>query len=153
MDKYPALIAELTADPLKRGYAGMTDAERLASLAAADRSRPVPMRLSAFNLLLMSRGLLKGIRAGQDGDHPQIASICIGLMVMFQGAADRSVDPTDPATLGMIDALIAAGIAGAADKAAFLAACSVSCSRLEELGLADVGPGHLKSARDKMEAR
>jgi len=35
---YPALQAELTADPLARGYAAMTDAQAVTSLTTANRS-------------------------------------------------------------------------------------------------------------------
>lgn len=147
---YEILIPELRDDPLARGYAGMTDAERLASLTAPTRSKLGTMRLGVFNQFLMGAGLLKGIRAGQDHADPTIASICIGLMLQFQGNADRQVDPSDPDTIAMIDALIAAGIVINAHKTAFLAACSVPCSRADELGLSNLGIGHMASAREQI---
>lgn len=149
-DVYAVLVPELTADPLARGYAGMTDAQRLASLTAKDRSKLAPMRLGAFNQFLMGAGLLKGIRGGQDHADAAVSSICIGLMLQFQGNADRMIDPADPKTGGMIDALIAAGIATGGHKAAFLTACGVPCSRAEELGLSNLGLGHMASARSMM---
>lgn len=147
---YDTLVPELQNDPLGRGYAGMTDAGRLASLTVLDRSRLGTMRLGVFNQFLMGRGLLKGIRAGQDHADAAVSSICIGLMLQFQGNADRVIDPADAATIGMVDALVAADIATAADKDAFLTACSLPCSRADELGLSKLGLGHMASARTLM---
>lgn len=146
-DVYAVLVPELRDDPAGLGYAGTTDAQRLALLTGATRTRPAPMRLGVFNQFLMARGLLKAVRAGQDHADATVASVCIGLMLQFQGNADRSIDPTDPATLGLVDVLVAAGVASAADKAAFLAAAVEPCSRADQLGLASLGLGHMASAR------
>lgn len=149
-DVYAVLVPELRDDPAGLGYAGKPDAERLALLTAKTRARPAPMRLGVFNQFLMARGLLKGIRAGQEHADATVASVCIGLMLQFQGNADKSIDPADPATLALVDVLLAAGIASAADKAAFLAAAVEPCSRADQLGLTNLGLGHLRSARDQI---
>lgn len=148
-DVYAVLVPELRDDPAGLGYAGKTDAQRLALLTGATRTRPAPMRLSTFTQFLMSRALLRRVRdAEANAALPDaVRDICYGLLLLIQSAADRVIDPADPATVAMIGALVAAGVVSADDRAAFLAAAVEPCSRADQLGLVNLGLGHMASAR------
>lgn len=133
--------AELNADPLGLGYAPLVAAGNDAGTAAlmnattTGRTRLAPMRMSVFTQFLMSRSLLRKVRdAEANAALPAaVRDVCYGLLLLIQGASDREVDPTDAATVAMIDGLVAAGVVSSADKAAWLTACTVPCSRAVEL--------------------
>lgn len=107
---------------------------------ARGRTRLEPIRVSAFAQFAAARGFLVNVQttAADAGANASIRNICALLMLTIQGASDRSIDPNDAPTVDMIDALVAAGVASADDKAALLAACTVPCSRLDELGWQNV---------------
>lgn len=144
---------EANSDPAGLGYAAplaaRNDEAIHALMADADaRTKLKPMRMSAFTQFLMGRALLRKIRDSEaNGALPaSIRDICYGLLLLIQGASDRDIDPTDATTVAMIDALVAAGVATAEDKAAFLAACTKPCSRVDELGWGGLTVGRLSSA-------
>lgn len=105
--------------------------------AGGDTHTP-PVPLHEFAEFLMGTGLLDAVEAGQratvpDGSPPEavglarvVRAICKGMILKFQGAADRFVYPTDPATQDMMAALVAGGVVTTDDVAAFAAR---SCSR------------------------
>lgn len=100
----------------------------------ARRTRTVAVGLPVFTNFLMARGLLKALIDGQGHADPQVASVCWGVVLLIQGASDRAVDPSDPATAGMVNALVAGGVFTRADADAFAAFCTRPASRLDELG-------------------
>jgi hypothetical protein len=135
------LRAEIESGPLAAESAANSAAGNDVATAAAmnDRTRgetlPRPMRLTLFTQFLMSRSLLRKIRDSEASDAlpATIRDVCYGLLLLLQSGADREVDPTDPPTVAMIDALVAAGVATTSDKAAWLTACRVPASRAEVL--------------------
>lgn len=124
-------VGRLTPD----GVAGLL---AVLSDPARGRTRVTPLALSFFHQFLMSRGLVRPIQAGIGNEALPAAArdICAGLTLMLTGGGDRErlVDMDDPGTAAMVDALVATGIASAADKTALLAFMTRPCSRLAELG-------------------
>lgn len=115
----------------------------------AGRTKLAPIRLSAFAQFAAARGFLVTVQttAADPQANPSIRNICSLVVLSIQGASDRSIDPNDPPTAAMIDALVAAGVATANDKAALLTACTVSCSRMDELGWHGVTLEHVQDAK------
>ena len=131
------LRAEIDADPAGLGYAARVEAgddaglARLLNAPIAGATVREPMRASVFGQFLAARGLRRKVKAGEAHPSDAVASICLYVDDLLKGAADRAVDPDDPAVLALVDALVAAGVAAPADKAAFLAACTRPGSRAE----------------------
>lgn len=68
---YSVLIAELQNDPLSRGYAGMTDAQRLASLQTGSQIEVNDNGvISSFNAALVKKIT---VYAGQGDDHVEVS--------------------------------------------------------------------------------
>lgn len=137
---------ELATDPLGRGYAGMNEAEKIASLNAVNRTRLRP---------LDSRELLAWSGAG--GRYDKIASACVntglpGTVRSIARAAERlicredtSLDLNDAGRVAMVDALVATRILDAGDKASLVAMATQAVSRAAELGYTEVGIGWLRT--------
>ena len=117
------------------------------------RTRMMPMRISAFAQFAAERGFLTTIQSAalSDGTPSEVRNICTLLMLTIQGAADRGIDPNDPATASMIEALVKAGIATAADKEALLRTCTVPSSRIDELGWPSLSLESIISAKGARE--
>lgn len=151
-DIYPALVAELTGDPLGVGYASMSDAERLASLTAPTRSRP--RRLASIEMFVWGGQAGRAARVRKAAmmlppydslPDEALAPAIIADAILSRD--DAGFDPADPEHVGMIDALVTASVLTAGDKDALMARASEPCSRADELGLANLGRGHMATAR------
>ena len=115
-----ALADELSADPLGRGYAGMTDQQAADSLNALDR--PAAIESSDIVKLLAIR-------------NKMYAAERIRPMLLDFG----QIDLADPLHLAAItngcDWLVGLTLMAAEDKAAVLAICDNRRSRAAEIGL------------------
>lgn len=128
-----ALKAELTTDPLVRGYAGMTDVQAAASLNAADRSVPVRTLTSAqiFNAIVPAE--FTSLSTAEKGNVDRV----LGL------GADIDVSAGTNARTVMLNAFVA----GTATRTALAALTARTVSRAEELGLPVPSAGHVATAR------
>lgn len=132
---YAVLAAELTGDPLTRGYSGMTDAEAAADLNTVYRTRQLE-RLDpadAYDVVDVSEFL-----ALTDAQRDEIWNI-----VHLGTAAGILVTAGSRARARFI----AIFGAGSDTIAALLALITEDISRGGELGLGYVKPGHVTKAR------
>ena len=132
MSAFDNLKAEVTTDPLTRGYAGMNTAQVVIDLKTAYRSR-VPDRVSASGF---SAGLnLAEYLALTDAQRSYLALIFAdGEAATFVSSAARA-------------GLLAIFGAGTATRTAVLASLSLPVTRAAEIGFPDVTEGDVARAR------
>lgn len=129
---YAILTAELTNDPLGRGYAGMTDVQVLASLLTKDR--PTEREIVPSHEV---------IEATVPSDW---ASLTATERQRYQTLISAgSVNLKGANTRAMLGAMFGPGTTTRANLMALQA--GPPQSRAEELGIPDVGDGHIQSAR------
>jgi len=151
---YDVLIPELHDDPLGRGYVGMSDAEALASLRTTNRTRVFESRITELGIV---KAITEATGFAINGEEFMQALEAVGesqplvkRMIKWLQPGDPGLDMGDPHVRGTLDLLAftpGTGITTAA-VAAVKATAEASCSRAEELGIPDVGTGHIKSARE-----
>jgi len=154
VDYYAVLIPELQDDPLSRGYAGMTDAEALAVRRDANRTRVFEARITELGII-KSITEATGDPANGEGFMQALEAVGAGMplikrMLKWLQPGAPGLDMGDPHVRGTLDLLASTpgtGITTAA-VAAVKATAEAACSRAEELGIPDVGRGHIKSARE-----
>lgn len=146
---YPTLIAEIKTDPLNRGYASMTADAILSSLRAASSVRVVESRLTELGII---KAVTEATGDPAQGETFMQALEAIGesqslvkRMLKWLQPGDPGLDMGDPHVRSTLDALVAAGLSAPA-VTAIKAVAEVPCSRAEELGISDVGRGHIVSA-------
>lgn len=140
------LKAEVTNDPLGRGYSSMTDAEVAASLNTGDRT---------FNRKIGSRELMtwaaqnsRWANVDDAADNKALPNSVRSIAMASRKLLDRQDAELDMSTHSpMIDALVAAGILTAGDKTELLALSTKAGSRAEELGLDEVFESHVTYVR------
>lgn len=129
---YTVLIDELTNDPLARGYAGMTDQEVVDSLLTKNRptQRTVIPSYEIFDAIVPDEWA-----ALSSQEKQRIQTILSMGNVNIKGTNTR-------------DSFLRAFLPGTTTRTN-LAALQVgpNISRAEELGISDVGDGHVASAR------
>ena len=121
------LKAELTTDPLGRGYAGMTDAQAAASLLAKDRSVDKTSMTAAEIYEAINRAEYVALVAAEKSE----VNIVLGLggdISVITGSKARAV-------------LLQAFPGGSATRTALVAAVSRLVSRAEEIFGGDVNYG------------
>lgn len=137
---YTLLATEITTDPARVGYAGMTDAEIAASLSAATiRIRqPVPMSVLRDNALRI--GVFSAIIAAQrNPDLPgELWAICETVM-RLPSIGVENVNMDEPASIQMFGALTQARIITPEQAAAIDALATARVvSRAEQIGLGGI---------------
>lgn len=149
-DVYAVLVPELTNDPLQRGYAGMTDAERLASLTAKTRTRRVDTTPGRYSEWLTASGVrFKLMDAADSPDTPK--AVKQRVEVVFGIERNPHLQSVGHALGDALGAFLHAnGVVSQADRDAFVSITSQAISRAEELGLSNLGLGHMASARTMM---
>ena len=141
------LHAELTADPLGRGYSAMTAAQ------AADDLNTTYRQLVEFiqpeNLILWAADGGRLQKLLNEADRSQAAvgirSACRALAVTV--TAFEGVNPADERWATLLNAIVSAGILTAADRTALVDEATVTTSRAAELGLGTVAEGDVIKAR------
>lgn len=129
---YAILTAELQNDPLARGYAGMTDSQVLASLKTKNR----PTERSVVESYEIIEATVPAEWGSLSAAEKQRYQTLTGAgRVNLKGANTRA----------MLGAMFGAGTTTRANLVALQA--GPSQSRAEELGISDVGEGHIHSAR------
>jgi hypothetical protein len=154
---YPVLIAELAADPLGRGYAGMTNQEAAANLTA---TLPPHARTVPDSTRRTFRDLCRIAGVDQAGNiYAKLAAVAdsnpgVALAIAAAGdyAADGGLDFSDAATVAAIEGLLIAAALTEAEGNTLKALGQQTVSRARELGLGTVTDGHIGSARLKMGA-
>lgn len=131
-----ALRTELTTDPLRRGYAAMSDAAAAADLNAANRTvqTPHPMAIAEMLPLVSDAGFAAVF------DHPRYTDFA------------ASVRQQDRESVGQwVGAFYKRTLITAEDAAALMAYLTstdeATVSRAAELGLPEIGGGAVASAR------
>ena len=145
-----SLKAELDDDPLGLGYAEMTEAQRIASLNA--RTRSVNRVLPSSELLAWSgiNGRISKLRKAAEGEAPytllsdDVRAVAIAAYKLVS-RPDTSFDKTAEGRAAMLDALVAAGVFTADDRADLLARTVTLVSRAQELGLPEIGIGYIRT--------
>jgi hypothetical protein len=137
------LQTELSDDPLARGYAGMTDTERYASLTAEDRPsttmRFASLRTLAAELTDEEYVTIKGVLTAVAASNVKVADMLSILATPGNddgtgGGLDFGCD----SVRGMIDAFVAGELITADLGAKIKAIAETTTSRAAELGIADV---------------
>lgn len=157
-DVLDTLRAEVTADPLGRGYAGMNAKQLAASLNEVNRTvrRPVPIvDLSSFCATEGITGAVKALAEiplggqlapGVTMDVPTKAALLTVEIILLTDYRLTTADTDSPKFAAACDGLIQLGCMSLEQKAALLALGDVTQSRADELGLPEVGPGIIFSA-------
>lgn len=146
-----ALRAELDADPLSRGYAGMSPAQAATSLNTADRTIFRTRFVTARAMLAeLGPDLAATIIGKLEAAGAGSLSLRLALEAVRTYGDGGGLDVGHPYTRAMLDHLASAGggnILTADEAAAVKAMASVTLARADELGLGNVTPGDIQQAR------
>lgn len=127
---------ELLTDPLARNYAGMTDAQCLASLKT--KNRPRTIALSTLDLLEWSgsnqRFLKIRTAANVAANDTQTENVAAVMLVLLQ-TPGVALDMRRQAVRDMVDFLVTQSVLTAADRTALQTLATENISRATELGL------------------
>lgn len=148
---YETLIPELRDDPAGIGYAGMSDAERLAAIHAENQ----PIRVLAPRWKIKEAIYLAGrwpalvdLQANENADLATLARTAVA----YLSDTDFENVNLDYVMVGtMLDTLLAVGLLTAELRAAIHAMGDSLTSRATILGLQAVQLGNVISAREMME--
>lgn len=127
------LRAELTTDPLARGYAGLTADQAAASLNTVNRSR-VRSNMSGDEVFQQTVAAEFAALTTASGKQPMWVSFC----------ARADINPGAAANVAFVQFIFGPG---SATVAALNAARQEAISRAMEIGLQRVEPGHILEAR------
>ncbi|MFQ5622427.1 MAG: hypothetical protein ACE5FS_03425 [Paracoccaceae bacterium] len=128
---YAKLKAEVTTDPLGRGYSAMTDAEVATSLNVADRQR--------------AREQMSGDEVFQQTDGTEFAGLTDTKRQLWVAFCARDgIDPRAPANRNFVKFIFGAG---AKTVSTLEAARMETVSRANELGAGVIKPGDINHAR------
>lgn len=148
---YSILIAELTNDPLSRGYSAMTAAQVVASLRTANRTQLVPdsnyTAKGLFGLIpdpADAETFMVGLEAAAESNP------VVERALKWLEPAQGGIDVGHPTTRAMLDSLVTAGAITSQSAALVKAAGERLVSRAVELGIPEVLDGHVVSARELM---
>ena len=145
MTKLSDLAAEITNDPLARGYTAMSDQQVAASLNAVN----VAVQSYVSHTTLMkwaAAGRMKKLRNGELSVSDTISSMCsVALALLADGVT--TFDTGDAGNLALLDALIAGGVLTSTDKADLMTAGVQQVTRASQIGWDYVGPSDVTNAR------
>lgn len=129
------LKAEITIDPLVRGYAGMTDQQVADSLNTVNRTRERPTLTAAVLYNAMDSAELNALDAAKQARVDRILSL------------GGDINLTDGAKARAELLAVFSGAGGTNTRPAIGAAVTEDISRATEIGLGHVWPGHVQTAR------
>lgn len=149
---YNTLKAELTDDPVGRGYAAMTAEQAAASLNAADRSVQGPVPIG--DVLRWSAGVdgIYMLREASERGTPKKRQMADAALQLVNHPHVVELDVTDPELAAMLDGLVALSVFTSEQVDALKARGVRTISRAEQLGIAPVKPGHVEKARAQIGA-
>lgn len=130
---YEVLLTELRDDPLRFGYAEMTDDEAAAALATPRINAVRPISVLTTLRWAAQVGAIPKLRAAVSagGAIGGIAEVVLALL----NAQDTEIDLNDAEIAAMFDALVQARVFSAADRAALVQRATHLVSRADQLGL------------------
>jgi len=151
--EYAILVAELRDDPLGRGYARMTDEQAAASLNETNRTRIVKRFVSWRGVATVLDDTEYAAVKTAVQQLAQSSERVADMLKMLELPCDESgttggLDFGCDQVRGMIDVL--PGVDDAV-KAKLRALGEETISRAAELGLPKLRPGHIESARLRMQ--
>jgi hypothetical protein len=147
------LRAEITDDPLSRGYETLSDSEVADVLNAPDRSGRKPVPATDVRLYVLLNGLFPGIQnLAANGQDPAQKGTAVTIL---QTIAPNSFDtirmnlPNVHAAVGqMLQTMVDAGVMTAQHRTDMLALGDSTISRAQELGLPTVHHLDVAEARN-----
>lgn len=148
MDVYTILVPELQADPEQIGYASLSHAEVAEAINARTRTKPRDCPMGELCGWLIQTGIIDTCEAVQGGDQlpAEARGLARKVTRIFGNPHLSVVDPTS--LTAVAGGLLQAQIIDETLHAQALALASEPCSRAEQIGLPEVGAGHIESARE-----
>ncbi len=140
------LTQELATDPEGRGYSGMTDVQAANDLNTEYRSRTDSV--THQDLLIWASGnqrLFNVDGAEESGSDSDIRNRGAAMAAIIRTGS--GLDLSRASTVTLIDALVLDDTWEATDKSTLLTLGSKPQSRADELGLPNISPGNVNSAR------
>jgi len=140
------LAAELSADPLSRGYSSMSDEAVSDDLNSEYREKQKP--ISSQQLLAWSAAEGRFTRlqdAVGDKAHPAHAVASAARLLISRDGASLDMSLAD--RVSFIDALVTASVLTAEDKESLVQLSTELVSRAAELGLGRCRPGEVAMAK------
>lgn len=128
------IAEELANDPLGLGYATMTNGEIEAAMNAKTRSRIISRFVTARTILAECADgatILDKLEAA----GTQVSAVKWAMRFLQQ---EGGIDVGHPATLAMVDQLVAAGVLTQVEGDSLKALAVQMCSRAEEIGIPPV---------------
>ena len=145
MSAIETLRDEFALDPLKVGYAAMTDQERHDSIKAVviDAKRTIPSADLLLWAALSTRKRKIDTVSKTVGGAANMADIAA--ILFFRDGFELNVE--DERHMSIIDSLITIGGLDSEDKTSLYALAGTKVSRLSQLGISDVHLGDIGAAR------
>lgn len=142
-----ALKALIAATPECNGLRDRQQIATILNTPGANKVTSSDLPRRTVLRILAGRGIISACYdAARDTQRThQLRSICFAVEHML-GAGDGGLDMADPGVIGMIDALVAAGLAQAADKTALTNATKHSGSPAQAAGLGWISAGEVDDA-------
>ena len=149
---YDILTAELAADPVGMGYASMTDAEVSAAIMASTRPTRQKVPLWEVKKRLIETGAwLAIVQYANEGEDAQVRAAAALTCIYVDDHRFENLEIDLPATQQMLGALQLAGLITEAMASEIDTLADAWTTRAAQLGLPNVAPGHVQSARKMME--
>ena len=126
------LTSELDNDPLVRGYPSMSDGRATNDMNSVYRTMSRPVNSRRLLEWGAAEGRAKKLSDGRSNPDPILAAISITALALME-RPDAELDPTNPAHVAAINALVAGSILSTGDRDALLALATVPGSRADEL--------------------
>lgn len=136
------ITEELASDPLGLGYAAMTNGEIEAAMNTKNRTRIVSRFVTARTILAECADgatILDKLEAA----GAQVSAVKWAMRFLQQ---EGGIDVGHPATLSMVDQLVAGGVLTQVEGDSLKALSVQVCSRAEELGISAIG-ADIRNAR------
>ena len=148
---YEKLVAELASDPVGMGYASMTDAQVSAAIAANTRPTRQLVPLWLIKRRLIETGAwLAIVQYANEGENAQVRAAAALTCIYVDDTRFENLDLDLPATQAMLGALQLAGLITAEMASEIDTLADAWTTRAAQLGLPNVAPGHVQSARKMM---
>ena len=144
---YVILKAELSTDPLSRGYAGLSDEAAAEDLHEEYRENLTPVPMAGIVRWCARHDALDKLDTAAASGVAALRSVARAAQAMIASPHIESFNVHDAELAAMFDALVSGGVFTAAERADLVALGTSPTSRAAELGLGRVKPGYVGKAR------
>lgn len=149
---YDILRSELTADPLGRGYAGMSDADAASSLNVANRTLRRLVPTWEVKQHAIENGYWAAVKITAEGGAGipiEVRGLAISARDWIDDAAGKiqTLDMDRPSTLAMIAGMVASTLMTQGNADSLSALANQSISRATEIGWPPVTEHDIAAAR------